>query len=479
MGDNDGQAAASCATEEALREVRSQIDHLEDNIHVEYPAADTPEGGEQRVRIEVRSPASLITVGAQGSATAEGVPLGPGGIAMLSSRNFGAQIAGRTCVTSGGLTVVHSGEAMRLLTQEDLGIASTHAIRMGTTDQDVEITAGGVAARDPRFTVAPAMDIPNPPPVDTSRPRQSTDSQKSALNGLWTALDAVSSVGSILSAIRNNLATGVAANNLLANVMATVNALRAEYTLFTALRDAAIAVGLPLDALDPDRDVSGDPKVRIHGAGGVNLSTPATVSGVGRHISFAGFQTVSIKAPLKVSIKSAGYTGLYGGGTVSVSAEGPAVLKSSINVATVSGKYAEVTAKETAALTSKKDVMISGTNRLGLSASKVAVSGNTEVGISSDRKVEVAAPFVNSFARRYNTVSSAENVLVKAGQKLTLAKTDSNGVPTTGLEIVDGQVTIDVGASNRYYRFGRDAAHIHRARFSDGEVAIHGLVIRR
>lgn len=478
-GNNGESTSPECMTDEALCEIQSQIDRLDDNIHVEYPAADTPVGGEQRVRIEVRSPASVLTLGAQGWNATEGYPFGPGGIAILSSQSFGAQIANRTCLTSCGLTIIHSADAMRLLTQQDIGIASTHAIRIGTTNEHVEITAGDVVARDPQFTVAPAMDIPDAPPVDTSGPRQSTETDRSTLSALWTTLDTASSLRSLASAIRSGLASGVAGSTRLARVMGAVNAATAAYSILAAVRDAAIAAGALLDAVEPDSDAAGDPKVKIHGAGGVELTTPATVSGFGSHISLAGSQTVSIKAPLKVSLKSAGHAGLYGGATVSVSAEGPAVLKSGMNAATVSGKYAEITAKETAAITSKKDGLISADEALVLKSPKIDLSGTTEIALSSDTIVEIGAPIVSTTARDQNIVWSDRDVEVKAKHRITLGKTSNDyGDITSGIEVVDGKITIDPGGRH-YMQLERDSVRLMRVRLTPGEASIHGLVVRR
>jgi RNase P/RNase MRP subunit p29 len=476
MGDDDVQGAASCATEEALREVRSQIDHLQDNIRVEYPAPDTPAGGAQRVRIEVRSPASLLTVGAQGSATAEGVPHGPGGIAIRTAEHFGAQITGRACFTTGDLTIVHAVGSMRVLTQADLGIAATHAIRVGTTDQNVEITAGRVPAANPAFTVDPAMSVPNAPVVDTATPRRATDSERSSISAVWNTLDLASSVSSLNSVFRNGAASGVGAGDLSAQVAGVLGALRSLLTAGEVLWGALVAAASRLDPTH-DYEVS-DPSVKIHGAGGVSLTSPEKVSAYATNgVSLGSLHKVSIAAGWKATVKSGGNAKLYGVASTTVQSEGAVGVKG--RVVSASGRFVELKADTTAAVVSKDGVLIQAKQKAAVNGSHVAIAAAELAGMSSGDLVEIEGPYVHTWARRQNTVSSREVVEVKAGERLTLGKTDRRGSLTTGMEVVEGRITFDAGSEQRIFTIERNTARLWGTRFRSDEVSIHGLVVSR
>ncbi|MBZ0121422.1 MAG: hypothetical protein K8H88_30785 [Sandaracinaceae bacterium] len=361
-----------------LDEHQDRLEELDERLNTVFPYPDTPAGAAQRIRLAVPTPDSVLTIGARGSATSEGRAIGPGGFALRTAQNLGAQILGSTIVDTDGLTIVHAGQAMRLVTQADLGIAASQALRAGTDSGNVEITAGEVRANDPAFTVVPDMDVPAAPVVDTATPRQATESEKTAAGFIWDQLDAASGIRTWQSVLgARALTSGVARGTRFATVGRVVDLVRSALAVLDGVHSAAVAAASAFDLPGVDTHDSGAPQVKVHGAGGIVMTSPEAITGyAGSKISFTSRMSASIKAAMKLSLKSAFYAGLYGGAVVSVSSEGPAGLKSYGSCASVSGVFAEVTAKQTLGLRSE--------GRATLSAKSAAVVEAPAVAIAAD-----------------------------------------------------------------------------------------------
>ena len=427
------------AMEFELADHQSRLDDLEDRLNVVYPTPDTPSGGAQRVRIDVPVPWSVLTVGAQGTAASDGHAIGPGGFGLRTDEHLGLQIKGRTCLDTDGLTIVHAKEPLRFLSQAAVGVAAKAGVQVGTDEGDVEITAGQVAATDPAFTVVPSMAIPDDPGVNTGSPRRTTEGQASSLSGLWTGLSAAAAVRTWSSFISSaSLTSGVAAGTLSARVAAVASVVRTAVTTFTAAEAAAHGAAMLFDIREPPS--TDDPKVKIHGAGGVSITTPSKVSAFGESVSLAARTAASLKAAWYVSIKSAGYASLYGGAAASVAAEGPAGVKSYAGAATLSGKYADVSAKQTAAVRSDGVTMLSAKESLSMESPRVAI-GATEVSMSGAEHIEVEGDVVLTWARRQNHVMSDETVRVTANEKIEVH------VEGQGVEAERQKITLDAGGS--------------------------------
>ncbi|MBZ0121519.1 MAG: hypothetical protein K8H88_31275, partial [Sandaracinaceae bacterium] len=301
------------------------------------------------------------------------------------------QILGSTIVDTDGLTIVHAGQAMRLVTQADLGIAASQALRAGTDSGNVEITAGEVSANDPAFTVVPDMDVPAAPVVDTSGPRQATESAKTVAGALWDALEMVSGIRTWASFIaERRLSSGVAQGTLFATVGGVVDLVRTAFTVVETGHAAAVAAVAAMDLAGVDAHASGAPQVKIHGAGGVTLTSPEAVSLFAEDkVSITARSSASLKAARKVSVKSAGYTALYGALATSVSSEGPATLKSKGGCASLSGVYAEVSGKQVVAVHSGGALLVSGKERLSVESAELAVAAR-EVSVWGSRAANLA-----------------------------------------------------------------------------------------
>lgn len=420
-------------------DVEQRLDDLEEGLRVEYPTPETPGGGAQRLRLEVPEPWSLMTIGARGIGASDGRAVGPGGFGLMTTESLGAEIHGSTCIDTDGLTIAHSLGAARLLTQENLGVASSAAMRLGTTEGHIELTAGEVPVHDPAFRVIPSMAVPSAPDVDTAAPRGPTESAKSAAGAIWDGLEVAGALNTWIGFVLDGMpiSSGVAAGTLLGRVAGVINLFRTGVAMINASIAAAAAV---YDVSSVDQERSSAPAVKLHGAGGVKLTSPQAISAFGNELSLTARQTASLKAAAKVSVKSAGYASFYGGLVTSISSEGPASLKSTLNAATVSGKYADVSAKETAVVRSNKLVGVIAKEKFALESPTVVMGGGEYVGVSSGDMVQVEAPFVHTMARRQNTVSSTQKVVVKGDREIQL---ESGSAKMT---IKDGEFRIDPGA---------------------------------
>ncbi|MBZ0121722.1 MAG: hypothetical protein K8H88_32295, partial [Sandaracinaceae bacterium] len=245
---------------------------------------------------------------------------------------------------------------------------------------------------DPAFTVVPDMDVPAVPDVDTGTPRQATESEKKTAGLIWDQLDGLSSLRTWQSFLgARALTSGVASGTRLARVGRVVDLVRTGVTLLEANLISAIAAAVGFDLPGVDSHGSDAPQVKVHGAGGVVITSPEAITGyAGNKVSLTSRWSASIKAAMKLSLKSAGYAGLYGGAIVSVSSEGPAGLKSNGSCATVSGVFAEVTAKQTLGLRSEAQATLSAKSAVVVEAPAVAITANG-LGAWAEQSVEIAS----------------------------------------------------------------------------------------
>ncbi|HJL20071.1 MAG TPA: hypothetical protein RMH99_30680 [Sandaracinaceae bacterium LLY-WYZ-13_1] len=439
FGSND---EAEVQHEFELADHQARLEDLEDRLNVVYPTPDTPVGGGQRLRIDIPAPRTIFTAGARGMGATDGPAIGPGGFGLHTVEHFGAEIQGNTCVDTDGLTIVHSGEATRLITQADLGIAASSSMHVGTDGGDVEITAGQVAANDPEFTVHPSMAVPHPPQVDTSGPRGGAEGTSSGLGRVWTALSAATAVRSWNSFLSSfALSSGVSAGTLSARASTVLGLVRASVSAYKGLAAAAAGAAAAFDVSEPPD--SGDPKVKLHGAGGVAITTPKKVSAFGESVSLSASYTASLKSTWSTSVKSASYTSMYGGLAVSVSSEGPAGIKSYHNAATLSGKFADVAAKQTAVFRSDGVAQISAGEKLSVESPEIAIGGS-DVWVSATDDVEAQAKFVKTNAEEQNNVFSQNKVQVLAANEIGLHIGQAGN---DGIDIESGKIKLDPGGS--------------------------------
>lgn len=387
-----------------LNEHADRLGGLEDRLRGSFPTPDTPAGAAQRIRLAVPTPESVVTIGARGTATSEGRAIGPGGIALRTVENLGIEVHGAACIDADGLTITHSLGAMRLLTQADLGIASTGAMRLGTEHGNLELTAGQVVAIDPGFTVVPDMDVPDAPEVDTAGPRSSTESTYTGQDVAWRAHDAASAISTWASLHKSGLTSGVAAGTVSARTAAILNLVRASWTLGEGFWDSCVAAAGALEARAEPAD-SHDPAIKLHAAGGIKLMTPSKVSIFGRNgVSVSTLWKASIKGAWEASLKSIGNAKVYGVLGVSIKSLGLVGIKG--KATSVAGKLVELKADNVAAVSSKQSIVVQAKEKAGINAPDLGLGGahvhasaeneltlhsKEVVRVQSDAQIEIAA----------------------------------------------------------------------------------------
>lgn len=389
-----------------LNEHADRLGDLEDRLRGSFPTPDTPVGAAQRIRFAVPTPESVVTIGARGSATSEGRAIGPGGVALRTVENLGVEVHGAACIDIDGLTITHSLGSMRLLTQADLGIASAGAMRLGTDQGNLELTAGHVGAQDPRFSVVPDMDVPDAPEVDTAGPRSSTESTYTGQDVAWRAHDAASAISTWASLHKSGLTSGVAAGTVSARTAAILSLVRASWTLGEGFWDSCVAAASAFAARAEPAD-SDDPAIKLHGAGGIKLTTPSKVSLFGRNgVSLSTLWKASIKGGWEASLKSIGNTNVYGVLGVSIKSLGLVGIKG--KAASVAGKLVELKADNVAAVSSKQAVVVQAKEKAGINAPELALGGAS----------------VHASAENELTLHSKEVVRVQSDAHIEIAATD-------------------------------------------------------
>lgn len=349
-----------------------RLEDLEDQLRGAFPSPETPAGAAQRIRFEIPTPASALTLGARGT-SASSRAIGPGGFALRTVENLGIEVHGSACVDVDGLTITHSLQPMRMLTQADLGIASAGAMRLGTDHGNIELTAGGVRAHDPSFTVVPDMDVPDAPEVDTSSPRSSTEATYTGQDVAWRAHDAADAINTWASLHKSGLTSGVGTSTLSARAAAVLNIVRASWNIGEGFWDACLAAAAAMEARAEPAD-SHDPAIKLHGAGGIKLLTPSKVSIFGRNgVSVSTLWKASIKGAWEASMKSIGNAKVYGVLGVSIKSLGLVGIKG--KVASVAGKLVELKADNIAAVSSKQTVAVQAKEKAAINAPDLALGG--------------------------------------------------------------------------------------------------------
>ncbi len=401
-----------------------RLEELEDRLNVTFPTPDTPGGAAQRIRLAVPTPNSVLTIGAKGAATSEGRAIGPGGFGLRTVENLGVEIKGGTCIDTDGLTVVHSLDALRLLTQADLGIASSGAMHIGTDGGNLELTAGSVAPPDPAFTVVPDSKIPpaGDLTVDTESPRSTTELLYTASSGAWQVHDVASALASWSSALRSGLTSGVAAGELSSRGAAFLGLVRASWTVGEALFDVAMAAATAAEQRSHS-GVSHDPAVKVHGAGGVKITSPDKVSAFGAlGVSLSSPLKVSIKAGWDASLKAVANAKVYGALGVGIKSLGLVGIKG--KVVSAGGDFVEMKAQKIAAVCSKEDLMLQAKRTAALDAPDVVVGAHT-LELSARDNLYSNGANITSVAEEIHLLGGDQRTRVVSGQRIDIEVDDT------------------------------------------------------
>ncbi|MEZ4340601.1 MAG: hypothetical protein R3B82_28605 [Sandaracinaceae bacterium] len=375
------------------------VEHSTEGVDAELPGINTPEGAQQRLKLSVPTPLTLVTLGAIGNNDAGQHPVGPAGFALKTVENFAAEVQVDTILDTDRHIIVHTPEDLTGVTGKKLNFSTNGDYKLGTVG-GVSITAApGAGFTDPAFTVDPQMAVPAPPAIDTKGPTSTTDGVKTAWGAIWKAYDAYSGFNSLKDMIKQrSLAKGIAKDTFHGNtagLYSIYSNLKKLYDAGALAYDGAVAA---FDHFWPSEkpDGPGKPKVTMYAEDGITMLTPAKVS------IFSTTGGISVESPHKVGVKAGISASMKAGCDAAVFAFVSAKLESK-GIAAVKGKIVSVSADLTEVI-GKKGVVIS-------SDSKVAVESEGSARLTAKEKLQVAAPEL--------WINSDKNVMIACDETIT------------------------------------------------------------
>lgn len=459
------------AQDAQLGEHEGRLDQLEDRLSTTFPTPNTQAGAAQRFRFEVPTPSTVFTLGARGSATSDGQAIGPGGVAFRTVENFAAEIRRDAILDVAGVMTFHADAGARLLTLADLGVSGDTGVRVGTQTGDVELTAGHVGHPDPSFTVVPSMDVPEAAEVDTAGPRSATESSRGVWDAVWTGIKVADTAQSVVEWFTSFVdpPVGYSPPSIEPHAATVIQRVLGALAVFRGTVVPLVEAAVSAAEAAQGGGESSEPKVHIHGAGGVEVSSPEKVRmfGVGS-AKVESPSSAGVRGGLSAKVESPVKAKVYGGLMAALKSE--VVAKVSARFALLSGEYAEVKGKEAAAVSSNKDTTIAGGQNVVIDSRCVAVGGtyvhassHVETKVSSSQRVKIEG------GRQVETkVESAKVTVDPGGVRVEHqgAKIDVND---------DGGIRIDPGGG-MHLRIDRTGMRSRLLRFTRGEMTLRGQV---
>ncbi len=371
-----------------LGDHRSRLADLEDRLNASFPTMETPTGAAQRIRFAVPTPHSILTIGARGTAVSEGRAIGPGGLAMWTEQNLGVEVQGSTCVSTVGLTLLHSTGAMGLTTHQLLSVAASDGVAMGTLRGPVEITAGRVEIPNPRYTVVPDADIPSEvPEVDVRGPRSTTETIRATWDGIFRTLR-VASYGRTMLRLWRASTRGGSAPSIHPSIGRKLISLDGWLSNVRHALEGALAAADAADGASSDHiEDSLEPGVRIHARGDVQTTAGHKYEAFGTMGAYLSSpKKVALEGGLRAGVYSAVSAKLYGAMIAGVKSE--AVAKVSAPLIGLSGDYVEMRAKQIAGVSSTHKVVVQSGGDVGVDAQAIAMGADTvSIGAATEAKV--------------------------------------------------------------------------------------------
>jgi hypothetical protein len=417
-------------------------------VDTDLPGIDTATGSEQRFKVHVPSPDSLLTIGSVAKNDALGAPAGPGGFALRTVENLAAEIHKRTIIDTDEDTIIHTGKTLSGVAEELISLSSNGSYQLGVK-KALEITADpGAGFSDPLLTIVPEMDVPDPPPVDTAGPRAPTESQKSTWDTVWAAWDFYDNGMALVEfAQKRKLASGLAKE-------VTATKLHKAYGLYKKTSGVyEAAKGMITAALNGGSaaviaaGIKGDPKkksgskITIHALDGVDITTPSKISGYASGgVEFGSPKKVEMKGGLGAAITGgvgATVTGLVNAkleSKVFAVVDGGKLLTMKADLCELTAsKVVHVSSKEMLALSSDDVLKLSAKTYLGVTAKDLLVGAESSVSVASDDAVEIRA-------LKKSTLKGDENVdvVTEGGGQINLQIGDTKD----HIEIKPDKITI-------------------------------------
>ncbi|MBX3271251.1 MAG: hypothetical protein KF729_13375 [Sandaracinaceae bacterium] len=416
-------------------------------VNAELPAIDTPQGAEQRLKLVVPSPLTVLTLGAIGNADAGGHPFGPAGFQLRTVRNFAAEIKERTILDSDGNIVVHTPETFTSVAGKKLHQSTNGDYQLGTVGGVSISAASGAGFADPAFTVDPQMAVPDPPAIDTKGPREATETAKTAWGAIWTAYDTYSGAKALKTWWGDRKLSDGMSKDTFAGVATGMYGL---YSAGKKLYDGASlayqgAVAAAAHIWPSEKPSGpGKPKVTIYADDGISVLTPEKISlfSTTGGISLDCPHKVGIKAGVSASMKAGIDATVFSFVSAKVESKGICVVKGTYT--SVTGDLTEIIGKKIMTVSSKEKVAIESDDLIRISTPKKAQLAGTDVHINTDREV---------YMHSNDAVTArAEQVATVWGTKQIYAGSDTEILITikgksSDIKLKDGEIDILTGDS--------------------------------
>lgn len=416
-----------------------QIEYAPEELEVELPGIDTPVGSEQRLKLHVLRPDTLVTLGAIGNNDAAGHKAGPAGFALRTVEHFSAEVHKNTIIDTDLNTIIHTKLDWTGVAGEKINLSTNGDYQLGTKGGLAISAASGAGFTDPAFTVDPQMDVPAPPAIDTAGPRSGTEAIKAAWEAIWKIWDAHEGPAQLLKWKETRKAwDGFKKKSWGGKASAVYGDYKAGKKIYDAAAAVYSAGVAAADHFWPDENPSGDgkPKITLYADDGVTIMTPASVD------VFATKGGINLESPKGVGIKGGVSASMEAGNSATVFSFISTKVESKGTVA-ISGKMASMVAKENAEMKGGKAVMISAGEKLGIdsegtirmsavkhvevSANEVVVGSDSFIRVACDDVIELHASNQNNlWGDKKVYITSDENIEVKV--KDTLIEMDDQGV---------------------------------------------------
>ncbi len=428
----------------------ARLDAIEDSttgVDAELPGINTPAGAEQRLKLQVPTPLTHVTLGAIGNADAAQHTFGPGGFSLKTVKNFAAEVHEHTIIDSNLNIILHTPENLTAVTGKKLHFSTNGDYQLGTVGGIGISAAAGAGFTDPAFTVDPQMAVPAPPTIDTKGPRSTTEIVKEVWSAIWVAYDA--------NAGRNALNTWWGDRKMSDGIAKDTFAGKATgiYGIYSAakkLYDGASALYTGLTAaanhiIPPEKSSGpGKPKVTIYADDGVSIMTPSKIS-LFSSIDGIGIDSphkVSIKAGVSASVKAGIDATLFSFVTAKVESKGVCVVKGKYT--SVTGDLTEIIGKKIMTVSSKEKVAIESDDLIRISTPKKAQLAGMDIHINTEREVYMFSDdAVTARAEKVATVWGTKQIYAGSDTEILITIKDKK----TEMKLTDGEVNIMVGDS--------------------------------
>ncbi len=418
LDDLEDDEVAQVAIDDEQDSRLDAVEHSTEGVDAELPGINTPVGAEQRLKLSVPTPLTLVTLGAIGNNDAGQHPVGPAGFSLKTVRNFAAEVHEHTIIDTNQHIIVHTPMQMTTVVGREMHFSTNGNYKVGTKGDFSITVAGGAGFADPEFTVDPQMAVPDPPAIDHEGPREATESVKSTWGTIWKAWDFYSGVTSLLKIRKDGLSKGIGKDTFAAKTSGLYSIYSNSKKFVDGLWAAGEAAIAAFDHSSPSEPVAGPgkPKITLYADKGVTVLSPDKIT------VFSDLGGVDIGSPHKVGVKAGVSASMKAGCDASIFAFVCAKVESKM-VAAVKGKVVTVDGELTELL-GKKQVMISSKGTLGVEADdsvrlsskkKIEMSGN-EVIIGSDVDIGLESEDI--------LMAHAKNQANLWGDKKAFIKTD-------------------------------------------------------